>query len=432
MSAKRALPAAPAVLPATHGVKRDKRDADHDFSWSFDAAARVYVGLYRGGGQPGAEIAAFDFDGTLSVPKSGKTFPVDGSDYSLLDPRLVARVREVTRNRRFVIFTNQAGVDKHTTSAAVREPVFGLPQLLGPEPCIIFASVDQNSYRKPRTGMFDLFCQEYNGGVKVDAHRSVYVGDAAGRPKTSTAKKDHSNADFLFAINCGFNFLTPEQLLAGTEVEVAHQANMASLPRPPDPRKWLSEAAAFAQDHGTGSRFPDEQSFKTVWTQVSSLPRVVVVMVGLPGSGKSTFVQRFCPDWQVVSCDKTGSMKKCETLLSEYLGQSSCRVVVDNTNFDLKSRSRWLEIVNQAKCALLAVWLDVGVDQAIHNVTFRRLAALRSGDLSAQMVPTFVIRNQSKSFQAPSLQEGFASVFRIFFKPSFRDESLHSLYIQHL
>ena len=35
----------------------------HQLSWTYDQDSRVYVGLYRGGGQPNARIAAFDFDG---------------------------------------------------------------------------------------------------------------------------------------------------------------------------------------------------------------------------------------------------------------------------------------------------------------------------------------------------------------------------------
>lgn len=45
----------------------------------------------------------------------------------------------------------------------------------------------------------------------VDMNSSVYVGDAAGRPKCGTRKKDFSDTDFKFALNLGINFYTPER-----------------------------------------------------------------------------------------------------------------------------------------------------------------------------------------------------------------------------
>lgn len=46
---------------------------------------------------------------------------------------------------------------------------------------------------------------------------SFYVGDAAGRPKNwaPKAKKDHSMADRLLAVNLGLKFETPEEHFLG-------------------------------------------------------------------------------------------------------------------------------------------------------------------------------------------------------------------------
>lgn len=44
-------------------------------------------------------------------------------------------------------------------------------------------------FRKPATGMWDRFVNDFNGGVDVDMEASFFVGDAAGR------RGDHSDAD---------------------------------------------------------------------------------------------------------------------------------------------------------------------------------------------------------------------------------------------
>ena len=389
-------------------------DDDLTFKWTFDEERHVFIGQYRGGAQPSSRIAAFDFDGTLSVPKSGKTFPRDGQDFQLLDLQLGKRLKDMTEDRSFLIFTNQMGVGKHTTGQAVRDRVYGI--------LTVFASTVENEYRKPRRGMFDLWLQDHNAGIGLDLNQCVYVGDAAGRKKTASyPKKDHSNADFLFAMNCGLNFMTPEQFLAGDTIESAQRENERSLPRPPhDPKLWLSPPHSFGWSAKHDLQITDAKMFCEEWKQICGLKRVVLVVIGIPGSGKTHFVDRFCTGWRIVSRDRMGTMDKCEQELVAATNESECRALVDNTNFDLESRKRWLSIAARSRCTPVAVWLDVSVEQTLHNNSFRRLAAIRRGDHSAQMVPTFVIRNQANKLVAPSLEEGFEQVFSNPFRARFQ------------
>lgn len=262
----------------------------------------------------------------------------------------------------------------------------------------------------------------------------MYVGDAAGRKKTTSyPKKDHSNADYLFAINCGLNFMTPEQFLAGNSVELAQKENENSLPRPThDPKQWLSQPLSFGWSAKENLQLTDDVVFTSKWKNICSLDRIIVVMIGVPGSGKSHFVHRFCTRLQIVSRDKAGTMEKCEQEVVAATENDTCHVVVDNTNFDLESRKRWLSIANRTACTPVAVCLNVTLEQALHNNYFRRLAALRSGHDSAQMVPTFVIRNQANKLIEPTLTEGFADVFKINFVPHFTENSLRDLYTCYL
>lgn len=44
----------------------------------------------------------------------------------------------------------------------------------------------------------------------MDASKSFFVGDAAGRPKLGDRRKDFSASDVMFAVNAGIGFQTPE------------------------------------------------------------------------------------------------------------------------------------------------------------------------------------------------------------------------------
>ena len=340
-------------------------------------------------------------------------------------------MREATTERRFVIFTNQAGVGKHTSSEAVRGRICGLLRLLD-LPCIVLAAVEENCYRKPRTGMFQLL-RRYNNDLDIDLSQSFYVGDAAGRAKAANRPKDHSDVDFMFALNCDLNFLTPEQFMSDVPPHEAHRDNCQSLPgRSYSPRDWLSSRACFARSEGDGHSFASPAAFAEEWTRTAALPRLVVVLVGAAGSGKSHFAQLYCPEWTLISRDKLRDMAACEKALKHLLHSSEAevRAVVDNTNVDAKSRRPWITLAQQFQCSAVAVWLDVSVEQALHNNSFRRLAALQAGAASAQMVPTFVVRDQASRLQqeVPSLSEGFSRVFRLRCAPTFADDSLRRLY----
>ncbi|CAN0445719.1 unnamed protein product, partial [Laminaria digitata] len=68
----------------------------------------------------------------------------------------------------------------------------------------------------PRPGCWELLSTPSNsdngeGGFQVVKEACLYVGDAAGRPKQGTYKKDFSAGDLKLALNAGIPFQTPEQ-----------------------------------------------------------------------------------------------------------------------------------------------------------------------------------------------------------------------------
>lgn len=112
-------------------------------------------------------------------------------------------------------------------------------------------------------------------GVKdVDRKQSIYVGDAAGRPFGHRSwiggnEKDFSDSDRKFALNAGLMFNTPEEFFLGKSEEKF---------------MFLGFDACAWQDSFVS------QAGKVVGHEIGD-GLEMVLMVGLPGSGKTTFAK---------------------------------------------------------------------------------------------------------------------------------------------
>ncbi len=97
-----------------------------------------------------------------------------------------------------VIFTNQKGVSTGIVKAeSLIQKLDSMQKVLGfPLECYMATEGDQN--RKPGRGMWDMFLTRH--GIDHDKLATkVFVGDAAGRPRSKSWSADHSDFDILFA-----------------------------------------------------------------------------------------------------------------------------------------------------------------------------------------------------------------------------------------
>ena len=128
-----------------------------------------------------------------------------------------------------MIFTNQGGVEAGHTTAADLKKKFGMIQKALGIPMTFLAATHSDMYRKPTTGMWDYLEKQLCEGVSIDKKRSFYCGDAAGRPKTDTRKKDFSDSDIKFALNIGLPFKTPEEVFLGEKQKVPSLKKIDSI-----------------------------------------------------------------------------------------------------------------------------------------------------------------------------------------------------------
>lgn len=96
----------------------------------------------------------------------------------------------------------------------------------------------------------------------------------------------------------------------------------------------------------------------------------MVIMVGSPGSGKSYFAYNKlgCHGLvKIINRDTIGSMQKCVNVAKEYLTRRSDSVVIDNTNPDIESRKRFIDVAKSLNIPCRIFLMNVSKEHAKHN-----------------------------------------------------------------
>lgn len=334
-------------------AKTIKSEAAEDTTWERLADGQLYMMTWKGV-EPREKIAAYDIDGTIIKTKSGRVFAKDIDDWQLAFAEIPGKLKELQRNGFKIVFlTNQSGM----TVGKLKPEDFKkkLKSIIGKLniPIQVLVAPGVNKFRKPMTGMWEYLEKEANGGVPIDKIRSFYVGDAAGRPVRGSIKKDHSCCDRLLALNLKVPFFTPEEHFL--------KAKTAT--------NWIKpEFQPSELDEDKPLLIPSSATLK-------SPNQEMVLIVGYPGSGKSYFSkQNYGSDSQyvVVNRDTLGSWQKCVAEAERALSQKKS-VVVDNTNPDLESRKRYIDLAQKFKVPIRCFAMTTTFKHSKHNVRFREI-----------------------------------------------------------
>lgn len=349
-----------------------------------------------------SKIAAYDMDGTLIKTKSGLVFPKDYDDWQLIYPDVPKKLHKLHNDGyKIVIFTNQGSIGSGKLNPKFfKNKLKNIIQKIR-VPIQIFIATGSNIYRKPAIGMWQKL-EEKNESVSIDKDNSFYVGDAAGRPKNWAPgkKKDHSSADRLLALNLGLKFYTPEEHFLG------HKQAHFELPT------------------FNPKNLPDGEICSG--SNITSSSQEIILMVGCPGSGKSHFVRNYLKHYGYVNRDTLGSWQKCITIMEKHMNEKNS-VVIDNTNPDCVSRQRYIEVAKKCNIPVRCFVMLTSIDHAKHNNKFRELT-----DPSHVKVNDLVINSYVKSYQQPSLEEGFTEIVHVNFVPKFQKEKDRQFYEMYL
>ncbi|KAG6820659.1 hypothetical protein H0H93_013510 [Arthromyces matolae] len=137
------------------------------------------------------------------------------------------------------------------------------------------------------------------------------------------------------------------------------------------------------------------------------------VLVGLPGSGKSTvrksLLARSPSGWIAISQDDSGSRAACENQIGRSPTPMNRRVLLDRCNTAATDRKGWLSLASNWCTASACVWFDYDPKLCISR------AQMRPGH------PTLppggrvytAVNHMQKLFVRPTLEEGFKAIIII-------------------
>ena len=285
------------------------------------------------------KMIAFDYDWTLVNPKNGKTFPSNIDDWEWLYPNIPEKIKTFYNDGfMIVIFTNQSKSWKHEQIQLVAKTLN--------IPIFIVIATEKCDY-KPNTILFDILI----GDNKINKKDSLFIGDAIGR------KSDFSDSDKVFADNIGIQCFCPESIFYVRN-------DIIEIPTIP---------------------LLDEPE--------------IIIMVGYPGSGKSTIAQKICENDKYICIQ--GDIYKTSTKMIKaslkYITENKS-IIFDATNSSLKKRKEYIEFSKKYNYKVRCIHVSTSLD-----ISYKR-NKLRD---SEKHVPRIAYSVYSKNYIEPNENEGF-------------------------
>lgn len=397
----------PAPVLSRSNSNRPKRQAQEKVAVAYEEESKwtahdSLLILNPPGLPPVTKLASFDMDDTIIRPKSSAKFPKSRSDWKWLFPVVPEKLKKLSDDGyAVVIFTNQAGIGKgHVKASDIKGKILDLSKELGIVLRAVIASED-DSYRKPATAMYKYWVQHLNGGVKPDPSVSFYVGDAAGRAANwkQGCKKDFSCSDRKFAHNIGLPFHTPDEFFLGEQAAPFEWGTI-------DPKAVLSAPPP-------------------AFTVTPSPTQEIVLFVGLPASGKSTFARRhFVPHGYVhVNQDTLKTKEKCFKAASEAVAAGKS-VVIDNTNPEPATRAMYMGLAKEKNLPIRCFHFQTPEELTHHLNLYREKVH------GVPHVPGVAYNICKKKMVEPSVVEGFGEIIKVPFVPQFDNPEHQAAFLE--
>jgi DNA 3'-phosphatase len=230
-------------------------------------------------------LALFDLDWTLIRPIKGAIF-FPGVPYAWLPNRLPTLLRIAQTGHSIGIITNQnaGGQDVHERLTSVMRTIDDYLSTANTTPVFLFAAFSDPPFRKPEIG--------WKPYLHFDDH-SYFVGDATGESGA------WSDMDRVFAERMGLPFFAPDKVFS-----------------------------------------------HTIPPEIVSQENILILLMGSPGSGKTTLSKKLVPfGWTVISSDDYKSSRaKIKSVLAKSLSTPNQRVIIDATNPTRDGRREYLQI----------------------------------------------------------------------------------------
>lgn len=328
-----------------------------------------------------SKIAGFDLDDTIIKPKSGKKFSDSSDDWILYNNQVMSGLKKLSDEGFNIVFiSNQKGLGKDQKKMEMwKKKIENIIDFLGLN-ISIFASLKDDMYRKPRIGLWNL--------IKGNIESSFFCGDAAGLKKRVIhgveIPKDFSDSDLKFALNLGLKFIHRDEFIFDA--------------------KYTSYNIDYPVDF--------KKIGNTCNYTFESKPKEVILCIGLPGSGKSTFVKnKIIPcNYDHINQDTLKTLPKCLSALETSL-KNQKNAVIDNTNLSKSNREKFTEICKKYGYTYRYFFFNTPKDICIHNNYLRNYITGGKVDV----IPSIVYNMMNKKYEKPTSDEGYEELVEITF-----------------
>jgi bifunctional polynucleotide phosphatase/kinase len=334
------------------------------------------------------KVAAFDIDDTLiKVKSTSRHYPLNSDDWRLFDESVPAKLKELHDQGFCLVFiSNQSGMSTGKVVKAEWSEKLDKVNAIINLPVKVFAACAKDKFRKPEIGLWQLICSNIKEPV---SNESFYCGDACGRPT------DHSACDHKFAINAKIKYFLPENIFLKQDVKPP------KIDYPFDPIN------------------PDYSKNKS--PEFVPKDKEMVIMIGYPGSGKSTYANtQIVPHGYVrINNDTLKTKKKCLSECDKALKRGD-PVVIDNTNAAKTTRAEYIKMALDNKYTVRCVNVLTSYDLAMHNAAYRE--RVHNGN----HIPELVYRKFKKDYQQPSNDESITEIINV--NPVIHNDPLYLMY----
>lgn len=132
------------------------------------------------------------------------------------------------------------------------------------------------------------------------------------------------------------------------------------------------------------------------------MQKTMIIMMGLQGSGKSTFYEKYLSKDHVrVNLDTLKTRNKEHLLIDECLSEGK-NFAIDNTNPTRADRARYISLAQENGYYIIGYFMESKIKDCIAR------NALREGKAR---VPDCAIAATSNKLEIPSFEEGFNELY---------------------
>lgn len=132
------------------------------------------------------------------------------------------------------------------------------------------------------------------------------------------------------------------------------------------------------------------------------MEKILAIMIGIQGSGKSTFYHQFLTKKFVRVNLDTLKTRHQEKLLIEKCLKEGKSFAIDNTNPTKADRQRYIPLAKENGYRIVGFFMESKLNECIARNNLRQ---------GKEKIPTIAIASTSNKLQMPSYDEGFDELY---------------------